>query len=175
MVKPALIFLLIAGVSGVSAYSKKEASGVSVADAQFMRKAAEGGMAEVELGKLAQDKASNKDVKQFGEHMVRDHSKANDELKSLAASKNVTIPDAPSLKDKMLYERLSKLSGDQFDKAYMNAMIKDHETDVPEFRKESKIAKDSDVRAFAAKHLPTLEGHLKMAHETGSKVETSQR
>jgi putative membrane protein len=162
----------MAGVTvTVAADSKKEStSTVSAADAQFVRKAAAGGMAEVDLGKLAQDKASNKDIKQFGEHMVRDRFKINDEMKDLASSKNVTIPDSLDAKEKALYDRLSKLSGDQFDKAYMNAMLKDHEADVPEFRKECQAAKDSDVRVFAAKHLPTLEDHLRMSHESGSKI-----
>ena len=172
--KRAFIFLVALGISGISVYAKSKSqtgtSSVSMNDAQFLRKAAEGGMAEVQMGQLAQEKASNKDVKDFGKHMVDDHSKANDELKSLASQKNVTVPDSLSAKDKATYDRLSKLSGDQFDREYMRVMVKDHETDVAEFRRESKTAKDPDVRSFASKTLPTLEEHLKMARDIAAKV-----
>jgi putative membrane protein len=135
-----------------------------------MRKAAQGGLAEVQLGQLAEQKASSKSVKDFGEHMVNDHTKANDQLKGVASNKGVTLPDALDAKDKALYDRLNGLSGDAFDKAYMRAMIKDHVEDVAEFRKESKAAHDPDVRSFASGTLPTLEDHLRMAKQVGSQV-----
>jgi len=152
---------------GLMAYAQSQ---VSSADRMFMDKAAQGGMAEVQLGQLASQKASAQPVKDFGQRMVTDHSQANDKLKGIASSKGVTLPDAVSAKDKALYDRLSGLSGEAFDRAYMQAMVKDHNEDVAEFRKESKVAKDADVRSFASMTLPTLEDHLRMAKETASKV-----
>lgn len=143
------------------------------ADQGFVTRAARGGLAEVQLGDLAKDKASSPEVKQFAERMVTDHSRANDELKALAQSKNITLPSTLSMKDQALKDRLSKLSGEQFDRAYMRAMVRDHTKDVNEFRRESKSAKDPDVKAFAAKTLPTLEDHLKLAHQDAKAVATS--
>jgi len=133
-------------------------------------KAAEGGLAEVELGNLAKDKASNADVKAFGQQMVDDHSKANDELKQLASSKGITLPTETDAKHKAERDRLSKMSGAEFDKAYMQAMVADHRTDVNEFRRESQRGGDADVKSWAAKTLPTLEHHLQMAESANAKV-----
>ncbi len=142
-------------------------------DQMFVMKAARGGLAEVELGKLAEDKATNDQVKQFGKKMVDDHGKANDELKSLAQSKNITLPSDLSAKDKALHDRLSKLSGAAFDRAYMQAMLKDHREDVNEFRTESRAGSDPEVKQWAAKTLPTLESHLKLAQDDSKAVGTS--
>ena len=142
-------------------------------DEAFVKKAAEGGMAEVELGKLATQKASSDAVKQFGQRMVDDHGKANDELKKLAQDKNITVPTEVSPKDKAEMDRLSKLSGEAFDRAYMRAMLMDHRKDVNEFRTESKAGKDPDVKAWAGKTLPTLEAHLKQAQDANKAVGTS--
>jgi putative membrane protein len=143
------------------------------ADHSFVMKAAEGGMAEVELGKLAASKGSSEQVKQFGQKMVDDHSKVNDELKTLAQNKNITLPTDLNSKDKSTKKKLEKLSGAEFDRAYMQAMVKDHSTDVSEFRKEANSGKDPDVKAFAAKTLPTLENHLKLAQDGNKAVGTS--
>jgi len=143
------------------------------ADHTFVMKAAEGGMAEVKLGQLAADKATSEDVKKFGQRMVSDHSKANDELKSLAQQKNITLPTDVNAKDKATYDRFSKLSGAAFDRAYMQHMLADHRTDVNEFKKESTSGKDPEVKAWAGKTLPTLEEHLKLAQDTNKAVGTS--
>ena len=140
----------------------------SSADTKFLQEAADGGMAEVELGQLASEKASSSDVKQFGQRMVEDHGKANAELKQLASQKHVDLPAEPSAKHKSTKARLEKLSGDQFDKAYMADMLKDHKKDVAAFEKESRSAKDPDVKSFAAKTLPTLQDHLKQAQSLAS-------
>lgn len=145
-------------------------SGKAIPDQAFVKAAAQGGMAEVELGKLASEKTSNPQVKEFGEKMVADHSKANDELKSIAQNKNITLPSELSSKDKALRDRLAKLSGASFDRAYMKAMVSDHVKDVDEFRKEARTAKDPDIRSFASNTLPTLEDHLKMARMTDQAV-----
>ena len=158
----------LAQSGSMHAMSKSSSSSLSTSDRQFIKKAAEGGLAEVELGQLAEQKASSDAVKSFGKRMVDDHTKANDKLKQVASDKGVTVPDTLSAKDKMLKASLSKLSGEQFDKAYMKDMVKDHTADVQEFRKESTAAQDSEVKNFASETLPTLESHLKEAQNINS-------
>jgi putative membrane protein len=142
-------------------------------DAAFVREAATGGLAEVELGRLATQKAQSADVKQFGQRMVDDHSRANDQLKPIAQQKGVQVPTALTGKEKALYDRLSKLSGEAFDRAYMKAMVDDHKKDVDAFRHESTSGKDPDVKQFASQTLPTLEDHLRMAQTTAGAASTS--
>jgi putative membrane protein len=125
-----------------------------------MKSAAEGGMSEVELGQLAQQKASNPAVKDFGAMMVKDHTAANDKLKALAASEQVTLPDSPSLMQKASKTKLNMLSGDSFDKSYVKGMIDDHKSDIKEFQNEISEGKDPQARAFASATLPTLQMHL---------------
>lgn len=146
------------------------AGGVNAADRAFVKAAATGSLAEVELGNLAKEKATSGDVKQFADRMVTDHGKANDELKQWAQQKNVTLPAELDVRHKAMRDRLSKLSGETFDKAYMRDMVTDHEKDVGAFKKESLSAHDADLKAWAGKTVPTLEDHLKMAHETYKKV-----
>ena len=129
-------------------------------DAGFAAKAAQGGVAEVQLGKLAAEKASSPAVKAFGQQMVDDHSKANDELKSVAEKENMTLPVSPNAKQQAMYTKLQALSGTAFDRAYVSSMVKDHEEDVKEFQKEAKNGKNSGIKSFAAQTLPTLQGHL---------------
>jgi putative membrane protein len=143
---------------------------VAAKDKAFAKDAALGGMAEVELGTLAKEKASSPDVKKFGERMVTDHTKANDELKKWATEKNLTLPSELDAKDKATHDRLAKLSGDAFDKAYMADMVSDHVKDVSEFKKQSTGAKDPDLKAFVTKTLPTLEDHLKEARDVKAKL-----
>src|ERR1700704_372325 len=108
----------------------ESASTLSAGDRKFLNEAADGGMAEVELGKLAMQKASDENVKKFGQRMVDDHSKANDELRELAKRKGVDLPQTPSAKNQNLKRRLAKLNGPNFDKAYMTDMVADHKEDV---------------------------------------------
>jgi putative membrane protein len=149
------------------------AAPVFAADEAWVMKIAKGGIAEVELGKLAAEKASSDAVKQFGQRMVDDHSKANDELNTLARNKKITLPTEIGPEEKALRDRLTKLSGPAFDQAYMKAMVNDHLKDVSEFRTESRSGKDPEVKAWAAKTLPTLEEHLKMARDATGAVGTS--
>jgi putative membrane protein len=132
-----------------------------IPDAQFYRDAAEGGMAEVAMGSLAQQKAQSPSVKDFGAQMVKDHSAVNEKLQALAQSKNITLPANPSVTEMAMKDKLQVLSGQSFDKSYIKGMIKDHEQDVAEFKKEATSGKDPDARAFASAALPTLEAHLK--------------
>jgi putative membrane protein len=136
----------------------------------FITEAAKGGMAEVELGKLASTKTQNAEVKKFAQKMVQDHSNANTELKSLAAKKNVTLPTDIGAEHKADMDKLSKLSGAEFDKEYVEAMVEDHEKDVKEFQMQADSATDPDVKAFAAKTLPTLKTHLEMIKSIQSKM-----
>ena len=140
------------------------------ADSAFMRTAATGGMAEVELGKLGVANATSSDVKQFAQRMVDDHSKANDELKALAAQKNVTLPAEVDAKHKAAYDKLAKAKGAGFDAAFMSHMVSDHQADVSLFERESKSGKDAETKAWAGKTLPTLQEHLKMAKEIHAKT-----
>ncbi len=131
----------------------------------FMNEAAQGGLAEVELGKLASEKASNPDVKAFGEHMVQDHSKANAELKTLAESRGMTVPSDVGSKNAALKKKLEGLSGAAFDKAYVTEMVKDHKHDVAAFEKHARAGHDPEVSSFASKTLPTLKEHLSRIEE----------
>lgn len=136
---------------------------VSEEDSKFAVEAASGGMMEVQLGELAQQKASSQRVKDFGAMMVRDHTKANDELKSLAGMKSITLPPAPGEDHMDNIKELSKKSGKEFDKDYIKMMVDDHKNDVDHFEKCSKDAKDTDIKAFADKTLPVLRAHLDSA------------
>jgi putative membrane protein len=146
---------------------------LSSSDASFIGEAAAGGMMEVELGKLATEKASKEKMKDFGRRMEEDHSKANSELKQLASDKGVKLPTALEGKEKSAVERLSQLSGAEFDREYMRAMIADHKQDVSKFESAASKANDPDVTQFASKALPTLKKHLQMAETTGREVKAS--
>ena len=143
---------------------------LAAADSKFVHDAAVGGMAEVEMGRLAAEKASSADVKQFGQRMVDDHGKANQELKGLASGKGVTLPASLDAPHKAAQEKLSKLTGAAFDRAYMAEMVKDHDKDVANFRRASKTAADAELKAWAAKTLPTLEEHQKMSKSIHAKL-----
>jgi putative membrane protein len=151
------------------AQSKQSADRLA-ADNLFMTKAAQGGLAEVQMGELATDRASSPQVKRFGQRMVDDHSKANNELKHIASQKGETLPTTVSAKDKDVIDRLSKLSGTEFDRTYMQYMVDDHKEDTEEFKREANSGNDPQVKAFAAKTVPVLEGHLKMAEQTDREV-----
>jgi len=166
--------LLAVGVVGLVSAIAQESAHRMTADTNFATKAAQGGMAEVKLGQLAEQHAQNADVKAFGQRMVTDHTKANDELKAIAGRKGITLPSDIDAKDQATYDRLSKLNGAAFDKAYMRDMVSDHRTDVAEFRRESEHGTDADIKGFAAKTLPTLEEHLKMAESTDAKVKNEK-
>jgi len=129
-------------------------------EAKFAVTAADGGMAEVMLGKLAQEKSSNAGIKDFGAMMVTDHSKANDELKTLAKSKNIALPLVVSADKQKAYDDLNKKTGADFDKAYVSMMIDGHKSTEKLMTDESKNGKDPDLQAFATKILPTVKVHL---------------
>jgi putative membrane protein len=161
--------LLVALANGARAVEDPRppdvADAPSGAPKTFVAEAAQGGLAEVELGELAQQKASSAAVKSFAGQMVADHGKANAELAQLAKQEDVEMPKQLDAKHQALRDRLAKLSGAEFDRAYMKEMVHDHEKDVAEFSQAAKSATDPQVKEFASKTLPTLEGHLRMAKE----------
>jgi putative membrane protein len=148
----------LAGVARAETTSTGGNSSLSAQDKTFMKKAAKGGVFEVTMGKLAEEKAQNEDVKSFGERMVTDHSKANDELKSIASKEGVQLPSKePNVKWTS-------------DKAYMNNMVKDHEKDLAEFKEEANSGSDPDVKKFADDTAKMIQEHLDLAKETQAKL-----
>jgi putative membrane protein len=130
-------------------------------DASFYKKAAEGGIAEVEAGNLAQTKANSQQVKDFGAMMVKDHTAANDKLKALAATKDVTLPSSSSVGQMATKAKLEVLTGDTFDKSYIKGQIEAHRSTAALFRKEIATGQDPDAKAIATATLPTVRSHLK--------------
>ena len=151
------------GPAGPTQGNAPEPMTTKVDDKKFVKDAALGGMAEVELGKLATQKAASDAVKQFGQKMVDDHTKANEQLKEVASKENITIPDSLDSKHQSRIEKLSKLSGPDFDKAYIKDQVKDHKQDVSEFKSEADSGSDPNIKQFASNTLPILEQHLTMA------------
>src|SRR5882724_3300323 len=149
----------LAGAARAETTPTGEGSSLSAKDKIFMKKAAKGGMMEVTMGKMAEQNAQSDDVKSFGKRMVTDHSKANDELKSIASKKGVQLPSK---------EPTTKWSSD---KAYMDAMVKDHEKDLAEFQEEAKSGSDPDVKKFAEDTAKVVQEHLELAKETQSKLQ----
>jgi putative membrane protein len=139
-------------------------------DKEFVTMAGMGGLAEVQMGNLALQKASSADVKAFAQRMVADHSKANAELAEFATAKGLALATELGGDPRAALEHLTSLSGAAFDKAYMTHMVEDHEKDVAEFDKASTSATDADLKAWAGRTLPTLKEHLEMAKQTARKV-----
>lgn len=167
------ISLMFAGCAcGLLAYAQSNTQ-VNSMDRMFMDKAAQGGLAEVQLGQLAQQKGSSQAVKDFGAKMVHDHSMVNDQLMMLASSQGVTLPTSMNAKDQAEYNKLSGMSGAAFDKAYIQGMVKDHKMDIAEFNKEAAKAKDPQLKSLVTMTLPTLQQHLQLAEQVESQISTS--
>jgi putative membrane protein len=145
-------------------------STLSAEDKEFIVKAGMAGLYEVQAGNLALQKAASADVKQYAQRMVTDHGTANTELAQLAMAKGVTLPSELHGEHQSAFEHLSTLSGAEFDKAYMQHMVPDHQKDVAEFERAAGGAADAEVKAWAGKILPTLREHLQMATTVGGKV-----
>ena len=138
---------------------------VEEADAKFTTQAAVGGMAEVELGKLALEKSSNPQVKEFATMMVKDHGMANTELMAIAKQKNITLPSTVDDEHKKKMDDLSKKTGADFDKAYVSAMVDGHKSTLKLMEDESKNGKDADLKSFATKTAPIVQSHLVMINK----------
>jgi putative membrane protein len=143
-------------------------------DKKFVKDATMGSMMEVELGKLATEKASSDAVKQFGQKMVDEHGKSTEELKKAAAASKISVPDSLDSKHKSRIDKLSKLSGADFDRAYIKDQLKDHQKDVKDFQDEAQTGTDPNVRTVAAKLLPTLQQHLEAGKDL-SKEKTARK
>jgi len=151
---------------GVAAAESTKDDKLARADRKFIQQAAESGMFEVEIARLAESKASSPDVRELATTLARDHSKANDELVRLANSKKVELPAAPPHGKRKDIEKMAKLSGSEFDHRFLREVgIKNHEEDIRKFEQESAKAKDADLRAWVDKTLPTLREHLAMAQK----------
>jgi len=129
-------------------------------DAEFVKAAGSGGMLEVELGKVAAAKAKNADVKAFAERMVKDHTAANAKLKNAAKAANLAIPAKLNDEHQKTLDKFKDYKGSDFDKDYVDCMVKDHEEDTKAFARASKEAKDPGVKSFAAETLPVVQQHL---------------
>jgi len=161
----AMVSVLLATASGVAAAAD---TGLTPGDRDFINKAAQGNLMEVQAGKLASQRALDPAVKSFGEKMVSDHSAANDTLKSLADSKQMPLADTVSPEGHAALGKLEGLNGTEFDKTYSQMMVRDHTTDISEFEKAFKKASDPDVKAYAQQTLPTLRHHLMLANRLSS-------
>lgn len=132
-------------------------------DKMFIRKAAQGGMAEVKLGQLASNKATNPDVKSFGQKMVTDHTQLNEDMKPIADSMGVMLPKQVSKEDQAEYDKLNGMSGSDFDTEYVKFMVKDHHKDLREFRAEAQNAADPNLKAAVEKGEKVIQEHTMMA------------
>lgn len=154
--------LLIPCLTILAGSTLLSAQSASVADKHFVKAALKGGMAEVELGKLATEKGNSDDVKHFGQMMVEDHTKLGDQMKGVAGQIGVTPPTMLTPTDKALKMRLEALSGDHFDKAYIRAMVKDHKMDLADFKKEENTGSSQTVKDAASQGEQVIAHHLEM-------------
>jgi putative membrane protein len=160
-----------AGVSGVTEVGDAATGQLTAEDAKFVRTAAQSGMAEVRMGQLIAEGAQSKGLREFGQKLVTDHTQANQELMQMAARKGVTPPSQPAEKHEKMLDQLSKLKGAEFDREAQRHSVMHHQEDIQLFQKASQSLKDTDLKAFATKTLPTLQEHLAMAK--GLKPETA--
>jgi putative membrane protein len=155
----------IAFALALSAFGIAHAA-VPTDDQKFMEDAARAGLAEVDAAKLAKQKGQSQAVKDFAAHMQEDHTKANEELKKLAASKGVTLPTDVDAKHRRMADELNRHTAAQFDREYMGQQVNDHKSVVHEFEREARNGRDADVKKWAADKLPALRKHLEMAQST---------
>lgn len=144
-------------------------------DAEFAVAAADGGLLEVQLGKLAQTNGASNEVKMLGEMMVTDHTKANDELITLAAQKNITLPSTLSEDSQKSYNDLAEKTGQEFDDAYTDFMVKDHKEDIDEFKKQAENGTDGDLKSWASGKISTLQHHLEKAEQAKAAVDSLKK
>lgn len=147
---------------------------ISEKDVKFAQAAAEGNIMEIRLGELAQTNGLTAEVKSLGTMMVTDHTKANDELKTLAAKKNISLPSGMSEKAQKHYDMLAKKQGRDFDKAYSKCMVHDHKKDICKFKKEAKKGEEPELKQWASNMLPTLEHHKQMSEEACKAVKKNK-
>lgn len=144
-------------------------------DTDFAVDAADAGMLEVQLGQLAVSNASSPQVKQFGQMMVDDHTKANDELKALASELNYSLPASLSDKSMKVYNKLAEKSGTDFDKAYIDQMVDDHKDVLDKFKKEADNGKEARLKQWASEKIPALQHHLELAESAKETVKNANK
>lgn len=164
------VALLVPMEGALAQATGERAMALDSQDRKFIETAAEGGLAEVTMGEIAQRRGANAQVKAFGQRMVEDHSKANSELKRVASAKGLPLPTSLDKGHQEHADALAKLSGADFDRAYMKHMVDDHQKTIKDFDTAAKTAKDADVKGFAARTLPTLNSHLELALKTQEAV-----
>lgn len=153
----------------------KSASAMAATDRNFMLKAAQSDVAEIQAGKTAQEKASSDAVKKFGAQMVADHTKTSEQMKGFVQTRAVQLPTAPAPKDEQAMKKMSALSGPAFDRAYMDSQVRAHREAVALFQREAKSGKDAELKSFAATTLPALQDHLKMATDLSKTTASATR
>ena len=160
-----LTWLFLLSLCSIPLSARAFNADLSPAGKAFIKDAASAGLAEVQLGQLAQDKGSAQQVKDFGVRMVLDHSKVNEDLKAIAAQRNLKLPGEVERKHTLMIAMLTELSGDGFDRKYMQAMIEHHQKSIARFKKAIKKLKDQDLKAWAVSTLPVLQQHLQLAKD----------
>jgi len=138
-------------------------------DRDFAMKAAQGGMAEVELGNLAQQRGASEQIKEFGKRLVDDHTKLNNDLKDIAAKQGISLPTDLGPNQRQAVDKMAKLSGAQFDREFWSHAVKDHREDISELRNEADKGENPALKDFAASSISKLEDHLRMAQNKGAK------
>jgi putative membrane protein len=167
------------GVAGTTEVGGATSGQLEAADAKFVRTAAQSGMMEVRMGQLIKESAQSKGLRDFGDKLVTDHTKANQELNQIASRKGVSPPSQPADKHEKMLDQLSKLKGAEFDRAAQKHAVMHHQEDVQLFEKASQSLQDAELKAFVQKTLPTLKEHLDMAKKlqteaaTGTQPESS--
>ena len=175
-----LTVLIIVGLSwgvGQTAAAQRKSKSAKNPDATFVHQASGAGLAEVQAGKMALERAASAEVKAFGQRMVDDHTQANHELTTLAQAKHIPVTNKLDQKHQAMADKLATLHGAEFDQAYMAGQLADHEEAVRLFTTQAKQGKDAELKAFAAKILPALQGHLQLARNitTRQKEERARR
>ncbi len=165
-----IISLVAAALVALTGPAAAQIQLVNAADREFVSKAATGGTAEVELGRVATQRAVRPSVRSFAERMVADHGRANAELAALARRKGLDVPTALEPSQQAMRDRLSGLSGPDFDRAYMSEIVRDHTEDIALFERAAEISSDPDLKAWATRSLPMLRDHLALARQVNSEV-----
>ena len=165
-----IISIVAAALVALTGPAAAQVQLVSDQDREFVNKAATGGLAEVELGRIAAQRAARPSVRSFGERMVTDHGRSSEQLASLARSKGIEVPTALEPSQQAMRDRLSGLSGNDFDRDYMSEMVRDHTEDIALFERAAETSTDPDLKAWATRSLPMLREHLALARQVNSEV-----
>jgi len=167
---PAVSLVLLFSATMAFGQQSTTTKAVPASDAQFAKEAAQANLAEIKLGQLAEKNGSGATVKNFGQRMMTDHSAAQQKLEAAAAQDNIKLPTAPNAQQQATYDQLSQLHGVKFDQAYAKDMVQDHTKDISTFKHEANDGHNTTIKNFASATLPTLQEHLRLAHQMNQKV-----